>query len=97
VTPYIQDELQRAIGGRVRHHRKALGLNLNDLSRLSGIAVPALSLIETGHRDVKLSTLVRLANALRISMVDLVVTDCDAGTAPVDGPSHATGYDLDGI
>jgi transcriptional regulator with XRE-family HTH domain len=97
VKPYSQDDLQRAIGGRVRQHRKALGLNLNDLSRLSGIAVPALSLIETGHRDVKLSTLVRLANALRISMVDLVVTDRDTGTAPVDDPSHATGYDLDGI
>lgn len=97
MTPYIQDDLQRAIGSKVRQHRKALGLNLNDLSRLSGIAVPALSLIETGHRDVKLSTLVRLANALRISMVDLVVTDQDAGTAPVDDHSKATGYDLDGI
>ena len=70
MTPYTQDDLQRAIGRKVRQHRKAVGLNLNDLSRLSGIAVPALSLIETGRRDVKLSTLVRLANSLRISIVD---------------------------
>lgn len=95
MTPYTQDDLQRAIGGKVRQHRKALGLNLNDLSRLSGIAVPALSLIETGHRDVKLSTLVRLANSLRISIAHLMLTDRD--TQPLtDGEQQPPGYDLDG-
>ena len=95
MTPYTQDHLQRAIGGKVRQHRKALGLNLNDLSRLSGIAVPALSLIETGHRDVKLSTLVRLANSLRISIADLMLTDRDTQTL-TDGDQQPPGYDLDG-
>lgn len=96
MTPYSQDDLQRAIGGKVRQHRKALGLNLNDLSRLSGIAVPALSLIETGRRDVKLSTLVRLANALRINIAELVRTDPDATPIPAVGDPHTPGYDLDG-
>lgn len=95
MAPYTQDNLQRAIGGKVRQHRKALGLNLNDLSRLSGIAVPALSLIETGHRDVKLSTLVRLANSLRISIADLMLTDRDTKTL-TDGDQQPPGYDLDG-
>jgi transcriptional regulator with XRE-family HTH domain len=96
VTPYSKDDLQRSIGGKVRQHRKALGLNLNDLSRLSGIAVPALSLIETGRRDVKLSTLVRLANSLRISIGDLMLTDRDATPIPADGYKQTPGYDLDG-
>ena len=96
MTPYTQDDLQRAIGGKVRQHRKALGLNLNDLSRLSGIAVPALSLIETGHRDVKLSTLVRLANSLRISIADLMLTDRDTTQTLADGDQQPPGYDLDG-
>jgi len=95
VTPYTQDDLQRAVGGKVRQRRKALGLNLNDLSRLSGIAVPTLSLIETGHRDVKLSTLVRLANSLRISIADLMLTDRDTQTL-TDSDQQPPGYDLDG-
>lgn len=96
MTPYSQDDLQRAVGGRVRQHRKALGLNLHDLSRLSGIAVPALSLVETGQRDVKLSTLVRLANALRISIADLVATDRDATPTTARDEPPLPGYDLDG-
>lgn len=95
MIPYSQDDLQRAIGGKVRLRRKALGLNLNDLSRLSGIAVPALSLIETGRRDVKLSTLVRLANSLRISIADMMLTDRDTNKTTMDGDQQEPGYDLD--
>ena len=50
---------------------KSAGLNLEQLSLLSGAAVPTLSIIERGKRDVKLSTLVSLADALRVELPDL--------------------------
>ena len=59
------------IGRRIRARRKSAGLNLEQMSLLSGAAVPTLSIIERGKRDVKLSTLVSLADALRIELPDL--------------------------
>ena len=60
------------IGKRLRTGRKEVGLSLTDLSRLSGCTTSTLLHIERGTRDVKLSTLVALADALRIDFTDLV-------------------------
>lgn len=60
-----------AFGGRLRNARETLGLNLHELARLSGISAPALSLIETGRRDLRLSGLCRIAAASRVSPDDL--------------------------
>lgn len=89
-TSNTQQEWQGNIGHKLRKHRKTLLLSLNDLSRLSGVAVPALSHIENGNRDVKLSTLVRLTEALRINLSDLFSTSSEA--SPIT-PQHS-GYDL---
>ena len=64
-------EWSEMIGRRIRAHRKSAGLSLEQLSLLSGAAVPTLSIVERGKRDVKLSTLVSLADALRIDLPDL--------------------------
>ncbi|UYP67831.1 helix-turn-helix transcriptional regulator [Thalassobacter stenotrophicus] len=40
------------------------------LARLTGISAPALSLIETGKRDPRLTTLKRIADALRAPPAD---------------------------
>ena len=75
------------IGRRIRTQRKSAGLSLEQLSLLSGAAVPTLSIIERGKRDVKLSTLVSLADALRIDLPDLFTVD---GTGdPLAGSSEA--------
>lgn len=91
-----QDTLHWAakIGDRLRERRKSLGLSLEDLSRLSGSTVPTLSNIERGKRDVKLSTLVSLAGALRVDLSELFVANevKDQGAEPPSGP---IGYDLD--
>lgn len=63
------------IGRRIRAQRKSAGLSLEQLSLLSGAAVPTLSIVERGKRDVKLSTLVSLADALRIDLADLFTVD----------------------
>lgn len=79
------------IGERIRHQRRTQNLTLDDLSRLSGATVPTLSHIERGTRDVKLSTLVGLAKALRLQLSDLIATQGREGS-----PSKTTeGYDLD--
>jgi transcriptional regulator with XRE-family HTH domain len=83
----------QAIGGRIRDTRKRLGLSLEDLSRLSGSTVSTLSHIERGTRDVKLSTLVSLAAALRIDLSALFVEgDRDNRRTP---PTEVCGYSLD--
>lgn len=55
------------VGGRIRTAREARGLNLHELARLSGISASALSLIETGQRDLRITSLCRIADALRVT------------------------------
>ncbi len=78
------------VGSRIRKAREDRGLNLHELARLSGISAPALSLIETGKRDLRVTSLCRIANALRIPAGDLL-EDRPAGAAPV---AKRKGYDL---
>jgi len=78
------------VGSRIRKAREDRGLNLHELARLSGISAPALSLIETGKRDLRVTSLCRIADALRIAAGDLV-EDRKAGAARV---SKRKGYDL---
>ncbi|TKZ15466.1 helix-turn-helix transcriptional regulator [Shimia litoralis] len=79
-------------GKRIRETRAAQGLNLEQLARLTGISAPALSLIETGKRDPRLTTLKRIADALRAPLATIIADGSQAAepTAPV--PSE--GYDL---
>lgn len=80
------------VGGRIRKAREASGLNLHELARLSGISAPALSRIETGKRDLRITSLYRIAAALRIRAPDLL------DEPPVEGSVHkdrgGQGYDL---
>ena len=89
----IQVWTQR-IGRRLRATRKGQGLSLEDLSRLSGSTVPTLSHIERGTRDVKLSTLVSLASALRVDLANLFAAETDT-SKPQQPDAKTVGYDLD--
>lgn len=95
MTPRDQ-ELQSwidRIGQTLRRRRKELDLSLEDLSRLSGATVPTLSNIERGKRDVKLSTLINLASALRFDLAELF-TD-DASETNTEALDLSAGYDLE--
>ena len=79
-------------GKRIRETRSAQGLSLEQLARLTGISAPALSLIETGKRDPRLTTLNRIADALRVSLTTLIE---DGSDVIEPSPSSSTGgYDL---
>jgi HTH-type transcriptional regulator, competence development regulator len=79
-------------GRRIRETRSAQGLSLEQLARRTGISGPALSLIETGKRDPRLTTLKRIADVLRIPLATLIAGGC--GTAERSASSPSKGCDL---
>lgn len=79
-------------GRRIREARVGQGLSLEKLARLTGISAPALSLIETGKRDLRLTTLARIAAALRVSLDALVTNKPD--DVLDNAPTLSQGYDL---
>ena len=87
-----QDKLLGDIGRRIREARGAQALSLDQLARLTGISAPALSLIETAKRDARITTLAKIARALRIPLSALF-DDRDAASSE-DGSPTGQGYDL---
>lgn len=92
MTKEQDTELLAQVGQRLRQARDARGLNLHELARLCGISAPALSLIETGKRDPRLTTLSKIAATLRISL-GRIVTD-QAAFAEDETETNDEGYDL---
>ncbi|HEY5820998.1 MAG TPA: helix-turn-helix domain-containing protein [Propionibacteriaceae bacterium] len=65
------------IGKRIRHRRKALRLTLDTVADRVGLSASAVSLIETGKREAKVSTVMALASVLQCDVADLL-----SGLAP---------------
>jgi XRE family transcriptional regulator, fatty acid utilization regulator len=60
------------VGRWIRHHRKARGLTLEDLSTRVGRAASHLSLIETGKREPKITLLQAIARELDVPVSALL-------------------------
>ena len=60
------------VGKRLRHQRKSVGLTLDAVANKVGLSASAVSLIETGKREARLSTLVALAQAVDCELTDLL-------------------------
>lgn len=71
------------MGTTIRDARRAQGLRLVDLSRLSGVALATLSDLENGTRDTRLSSYQRVFDALGL--------DAAKATGP---QASENGYDL---
>lgn len=56
----------------LRKHRTRLGLSQEGLASASGLHFTEVSRLERGKREPKLTTLVRLADALDISLSELL-------------------------
>ncbi len=80
-------------GRRVREVRAGQGLSLEQLALLTGISAPALSVIENGKRDPRLTTLNRIAEALRVPLAALIADRVGAADSAAQSPS--AGYDLE--
>lgn len=87
-----ENKLLTEAGRRIRESRTGQGLSLEQLARLTGISAPALSLIETGKRDPRLTTLTRIADALRLQLAALIADRRGAAERSAQLPSE--GYDL---
>lgn len=88
----VDQKLLAETGRRIRAVRNAQGLNLDQLARLTGISAPALSLIETAKRDARLTTLAKIAAALRVPLSSLLEDTPSDHSANTDERSQ--GYDL---
>lgn len=60
------------IGRRVRHLRQRQGRTLDELATAASISASALSLIENGKREAKLSVLIALAESLGTELAELL-------------------------
>ena len=70
---------QKEIGERIRQIREAKGMTQADLSEKAGISLPRISLIELGKTEMKLSTFIRVTEALQVSADSLLRPDTDQG------------------
>ena len=72
----------KAIGERIRAQRLKMEISQEFLAELDGLSVTHSSHVETGKTKVSLPTLVQIANALGVTLDDLV---CDSvnGTKPI--------------
>ena len=80
------------VGGHIRMARLAAGLSLQQLARLTGVSIGALSQIETGQRDLRMTTLARIAAALRQPPAALLGRADEGGGE--GGANLSSGYDL---
>jgi len=87
-----EHKLLAEVGQRIRAVRGGQGLNLEQLARLTGISAPALSLIETAKRDARLTTLAKIATALRVPLSNLL--DDNSSCPNIKAESPTDGYDL---
>jgi len=57
---------------RLRAIREGKGVSLRGLKKTAGVAVATLARIEAGGYDPRLSTLRRLAKALKVTVAELI-------------------------
>lgn len=76
-SPPVATPAARALtlGRRIRHHRKARGLTLDQLATATGTTASQLSLVENGRREPRLSLLEGIAHALEVSTAELLSTE----------------------
>jgi len=70
------------VGARVKQRREFLNLSQDELSRLSGVSQASIHYIESGENSPTAKTLAKLADALGVSMAELLRDHPAAGEQP---------------
>lgn len=65
-------EILRHIGAQVRAGRQRLGLNQDDFADKAGMHRAYVGMVESGKKDLRVSTLYRLAHALEVDVRSLL-------------------------
>jgi len=71
-------------GQRVRYHRKAANMTLDDLGSIVGKPAPYLSLLENGKREPKLGVINDLSVALGVDASDLLLAEAPTRRAELE-------------
>jgi transcriptional regulator with XRE-family HTH domain len=74
------------LGKRVRAYRDALGYTISDLARESGVSRSYLYQVEEGTSSLTHEKLSSLAEALHVTIAELLGSDADMPEAPVVPP-----------
>jgi len=72
VTMQDPQEIKKTVGARVRQLRRRRGWNQEELAYQANIGRSFVGAIETGTKDLRISTLVKLANVFNISVASLL-------------------------
>jgi transcriptional regulator with XRE-family HTH domain len=65
-------DLRKVLAANVRYYRAGIGLSQEELARRAGLDRSYVSGIERGVRNPTLLTMQRLANVLKVSLLDLL-------------------------
>jgi transcriptional regulator with XRE-family HTH domain len=65
------DEAIRAVAARVRERRLELGISQEELAHRAGLHRTYVSDVERGSRNIAITNVVRLADALQVPVADL--------------------------
>ena len=65
-------ELLKQIGERIRDKRTAIGMSQAELAVKAGLALPRISKIEHAKVEMKLTTFIKIAEALQVSTDELI-------------------------
>jgi len=79
------DTVRSRIGGRMREHRRALGMTQEQCAALIGMSRLSLTRVELGYRRIKLPELAAICEARGCSAEDLLG---DAGLATAAARNH---------
>lgn len=74
-TSLKDKELMSTIALRVRETRQNAKLKQSELAKMIGTSQPYIFLVESAEANITVKTLVRLAQALNVQPVDLLVND----------------------
>jgi transcriptional regulator with XRE-family HTH domain len=82
----LMERVPEAVGRRVRAARAARGWTLDQLAENSAVSRRMVVNVESGRSNASISTLLRLATALHVSLADLVSDTSGAGSVLVTAP-----------
>lgn len=90
VRPLDPERVCKNVGRRIAELRKERGMTQEEFSVLLGTSFQWVSQLE-GGRNITLHSLARIANALRVSLEDLLVTPKATGARRVGRPRRNAG------
>ena len=68
----MKSKTKQSIGENVRDYRKKRGLGQKEVAMLTGLSCPTISNIELNKKVPSIKTLIKVANALKCKVTDLI-------------------------